>query len=87
MLQHNEVKANVIAYIEDNGRAGLSELLADVLPTTGLTRNEFIEVLEQLDKEEHKIMAACIDGGGPRYQMFTFAFRPATVNYEQYKGV
>ena len=93
MLQETQVRTMVIERIEQSGRAGMSELLADVLPQTGWKHNDFIDLLEDMDSRgattlaefESRIMAACINGGGPRYQMFTYSFTPANVNYDDYR--
>ena len=78
-----EVAEGLIDYIDQVGRAGLSELIADVLPRVALSENEFITLLGELC-DKGKIMVACVDGGGPRYQLFSFAFTPIQVDHSRY---
>ena len=87
-----DLSAEIVKAIDTNGRLGLSELIANVKPESW-TKNDFIRLIKSMCDESHnginsyKIMASSIDSGGPRYQMFTFAFTPAIVDYNDYLDV
>lgn len=88
-INASDLSAKIVNEIKTNGRLGLSELIANVKPESW-TKNDFIRLIESICNKSYsginsdKIMAACIDSGGPRYQMFTFAFTPITVDYNNY---
>ena len=86
----NDLKTEIFEYINNKGRAGLSELLHDIFPKTSWQKHHFVLLLEEMCNDTYsginskKIMVACVDSGGPRYQAFTFAFSPASVNHADY---
>ena len=78
-----KVASGLVEYIDAKGRVSMSELITDVQPRTHLTENGFISLLGDLC-DQHKIMVACVDQGGPRYQIFTHAFTPVQVDHSRY---
>ena len=81
--KQGNIANGIVEYINQKGRVGLSELVADVLPRVTINENEFVTLLGDMCKA-NKIMVACVDQGGPRYQVFSFAFTPVNVDHSRY---
>ena len=78
-----KIAEGLVKYINEKGRVGFSELMKDVWPRTTISHNEFVMLLGEMC-DEGELMVACVDQGGPRYQIFTYAFGPVRVDHTRY---
>ena len=78
-----KIAEGLIEYVDEKGRVGFSELMKDVWPRTTISHNEFVMLLDEMC-EKAQLMVACVDQGGPRYQVFTYAFAPVQVDHTRY---